>query len=1089
MIAAGWPAQGAADLYMKDTPADTGAEPNTNAGPMYVSEDIWVRQNPIPGYKPQPFGADPAWLTAISPLHQNPEYRDPKFSKPNYVYVRVRNRGGSASSGNERLRVYWAKASTGLSWPSQWVDYVATNCGPSNLYGIEITKPRKNAATASDAERAAYLSAVLGADTLKWTADMVSYFDKQDQIHQLAAQHGVPAFLPWHREMMNRYEILLRQTVPTVTLLYWDWTTDPANSTGGFNLMTTNFMGAANGDVGAPLTSLQASGVCTNARDGWLYPFSAGIACGTHTNDWTYPPPNLYRDKAAGQPLVNSDAMVLAPTNFPLFRDMEGDPHGASHGYLSGAQGNIGFVDAAAEDPFFFLLHCNCDRLWAMWQRTNNLSYLGRRDAATVYGTESKDSNITNSMPPWDGSTGIEPWTKTPGDYTYAKNCRDPSIVDAPVYDTAPLTIPSLKAAESCVIEIPWYPPSPDDFSCYGTDQGHVCLLARIETDTTSPYGMTFPEGTDVSSNTRSNNNIVWKNITIQDLWPGTLMIAPTWLRNISGSGTALTHISVRIPPEEQANSLFNFGTLLLKLGPVLYPRWVQNGSVGQGVVPGNDPNTVQVISPDAFVENIPLLAGEAQQIEAQFRLADGYPQPQPQGRVFHVDIEQTGTPGDPAHFIGGQRVEFNFNKLVLVSTGARWRYRDDGQFPGPAWTLINYDDSQWSSGAAELGYGDGDEATVIGSGPPGQHYITSWFRRSFTLDHPQLYRDLWLRLKRDDGAVVYLNGTEVYRVNLPGGPITAGTPALAAVEGLAEKIFYPVDLSFALPMLVPGANVIAVEVHQVSPASDDLSFDLELSANLGAAQFPPMIAFMQPTDGSLQRAGSNIALSAEAIDPDGAVASVSYYADEQLLGSSGQPPYAFVWTNPPAGTHQLAAVATDNGNLTASAFVSVQVLSNLPPSVTITNPVMETMYVSGTPISAGASASDPDGTVQMVTLYMRNHNLFTVPGQQVGTVNAPPFNFEFTAPSPGHYVLTAVATDDQGVFSQSEPVHIETIAHPLLSISFSQSMVRVDWVPPSATLLEAAALNGQWQVVSNAVPPLLIPPQGGPLFFRVRSP
>src|SRR5258706_10166076 len=94
----------AADLYMKDTPADTGVEPNPDVGPMYVSEDIWVRQNPISGYEPYPFVADPAWLTAVSPLHQNPEYRDPKYSKPNYVYVRVRNRGSTASSGTERLR-------------------------------------------------------------------------------------------------------------------------------------------------------------------------------------------------------------------------------------------------------------------------------------------------------------------------------------------------------------------------------------------------------------------------------------------------------------------------------------------------------------------------------------------------------------------------------------------------------------------------------------------------------------------------------------------------------------------------------------------------------------------------------------------------------------------------------------------------------------------------------------------------------------------------------------------------------------------------------------------------------------------------
>ena len=106
--------QAASDLYMKDTPADTGVEPNPDTGPMWVTQDIWVRNEPIPGYQAQPFTADPAWLTAISPLHQNPEYRDPKGSHPNYIYVRVRNRGSTTSSGTERLRVYWAKASTGL---------------------------------------------------------------------------------------------------------------------------------------------------------------------------------------------------------------------------------------------------------------------------------------------------------------------------------------------------------------------------------------------------------------------------------------------------------------------------------------------------------------------------------------------------------------------------------------------------------------------------------------------------------------------------------------------------------------------------------------------------------------------------------------------------------------------------------------------------------------------------------------------------------------------------------------------------------------------------------------------------------------
>ena len=121
-------------LYMQDTPADTGVEPNPDTGPMWVSQDTWVRNSPDPGYQPYPFTeGSPPWTL---PPHQNPVYRDPLQSTPNYVYVQVRNYSQTASTGKERLRVYWAKASTGLSWPTQWVDYQPG--GPLTLlYGAE----------------------------------------------------------------------------------------------------------------------------------------------------------------------------------------------------------------------------------------------------------------------------------------------------------------------------------------------------------------------------------------------------------------------------------------------------------------------------------------------------------------------------------------------------------------------------------------------------------------------------------------------------------------------------------------------------------------------------------------------------------------------------------------------------------------------------------------------------------------------------------------------------------------------------------------------------------------------------------------
>jgi hypothetical protein len=117
---------------------------------------------------------------------------------------------------------------------------------------------------------------------------------------------------------------------------------------------------------------------------------------------------------------------------------------------------------------------------------------------------------------------------------------------------------------------------------------------------------------------------------------------------------------------------------------------------------------------------------------------------------------------------------------VTLIPAGAIWKYLDDGTDQGTAWRAPDFDDSTWSAGPAELGYGDGDEATVVSYGPYSTNkYITTYFRAVFLNPGPAVLTNaLALRVNRDDGVVVYADGMEVFRDNLPAGPVTYLTPA-----------------------------------------------------------------------------------------------------------------------------------------------------------------------------------------------------------------------------------------------------------------------------------------------------------------------
>jgi hypothetical protein len=172
-------------------------------------------------------------------------------------------------------------------------------------------------------------------------------------------------------------------------------------------------------------------------------------------------------------------------------------------------------------------------------------------------------------------------------------------------------------------------------------------------------------------------------------------------------------------------------------------------------------------------------------------------------------------------------------NTNTLIAKKSSWKYLDDGSNQNTAWYAPAFNDASWSSGSGEFGYGDGDEQTTISFGTNSSNkYITTYFRKSFSItDAEKTQGRFTINLLRDDGAVVYLNGQEIIRSNMPVGNIAYNTLASSSISGNAESAFlsYSLDASY----FQTGTNSLAVEIHQNDPNSSDISFDLELLAEV----------------------------------------------------------------------------------------------------------------------------------------------------------------------------------------------------------------------------------------------------------------
>ena len=166
--------------------------------------------------------------------------------------------------------------------------------------------------------------------------------------------------------------------------------------------------------------------------------------------------------------------------------------------------------------------------------------------------------------------------------------------------------------------------------------------------------------------------------------------------------------------------------------------------------------------------------------------------------------------------------------KDYLIPFQASWKYLDNGTDQGEVWRTTSFKDDGWKTGIGKFGYGINDATTVVSYGPDNSNkYITTYFRKSISIADASSYSSYVINIKRDDGVVVYVNGTEIYRNNMPSGGIYYNTLA-SGVAGTDNGVT-PISFEVPAAAFTSGTNVVAVEIHQNTVSSIDIAFDMEL--------------------------------------------------------------------------------------------------------------------------------------------------------------------------------------------------------------------------------------------------------------------
>ncbi len=264
---------------------------------------------------------------------------------------------------------------------------------------------------------------------------------------------------------------------------------------------------------------------------------------------------------------------------------------------------------------------------------------------------------------------------------------------------------------------------------------------------------------------------------------------------------------------------------------------------------------------------------------------------------------------------------------------------------------------------------------------------------------------------------------------SVDGSVVGTSTSPSPAGSSLYSTSFTPIQKTDPTTGAILPSTVTAVATESVagngsfSATSSAITINITAGGSGGGGSTnvgtPPTISLVTPSANASVVVNTPATISATATAPNGNVAQVTFLVDDQAVYTAKQYPYTYSWTPQNLGFYTITAQVVDNlGDKTNSTPITVYVVNEPPPTVSITSPSSGGLVTVNTAVTVTASAVSSSGTIGQVQFFEN--------GISIGTATTFPYTATFTPTSAGVYSLTAIATDNSGEQTTSPATVIE---------------------------------------------------------------